>query len=136
LVDTREIDLEDSPFADFAVHPNISATLTLPLISFETGRRAQTQSSVQDHSAGPRQQMEAWFLYRQALLRKRVGRAFALFTKTYHRSRITGHLPCPIPLVPQEPLPGTRFADIHRNPRCLGHFALYNRGPMRGVGDI
>jgi hypothetical protein len=78
----------------------------LPLISFETGRRTSTQSSGQSERL--RQQMEVWFYShrnrcREATRRaeeipriytgappERVGRAFALLTKTYHGSRLTG----------------------------------------------
>jgi hypothetical protein len=80
----------------------------LPLISFETGRSTQTQSSGQPRKAAPangslvpsevgttaerpahaaKNQKE--FTPRSP---ERVRRAFALLTKTYHGSRITGNL--------------------------------------------
>src|ERR1700739_1219859 len=83
----------------------------LPLISFETGRRKRTQSSDQDHSLiletangslvlfsnrnhGPRGQRSALKNPRVCTRAppKRVGRAFFLWTKTYHGSRLTGHV--------------------------------------------
>src|SRR5215472_798285 len=79
----------------------------LPLVSFETGRKTQTQSYGQPHQL--RQQMEVWFYSRietiaerptrraegrkeftPALLPKRVRRTFCLLTQTYHGSRFTG----------------------------------------------
>ena len=79
----------------------------LPLISFETGRKTQTQSSGQQKRL--RQQMEVWFYLGTTAERpthaakkskriytrappERVGRAFALLTKTYHGSQVTGQL--------------------------------------------
>src|SRR5262249_13362303 len=80
----------------------------LPLISFETGRKTQTQSCGQP--AELRQPMEVWFYPRietaaerptpsaenskslHPRSSRRVGRAFALLTKTYHGSRVTVHL--------------------------------------------
>src|SRR5271154_6392221 len=81
----------------------------LPLISFETGRSTQIQSSGQLEKAAPANGSLVLSEYRnhgrEANTRgeeskriytrappKRVGRAFALLTKTYHGSRITGHL--------------------------------------------
>ena len=82
----------------------------LPLISFETGGKTPTQSSVQDHSlvcdgkwksgsSGNRNHgreantrgEESERIYTRAPP-KRVGRAFALLTKTYHGSRVTGQV--------------------------------------------
>src|SRR5262249_21838756 len=80
----------------------------LPLISFETGRKTQTQSCGQP--AELRQPMEVWFYPRietaaerptpsaenskslHPRSSRRVGRAFALLTKTYHGSRVTVQL--------------------------------------------
>ena len=81
----------------------------LPLISFETGRKTQTQSSGRPKKLC--QQMEVWFYLlrrnhgREANTRgeeteriythappERVRRAVALLTKTYHGSRITGQV--------------------------------------------
>ena len=79
----------------------------LPLISFETGRKTQTQSCWAANAAPangslvlllrkeprPRGQHTRRRIRKEftpALLRKRVGRAFALLTKTYHGSRVTG----------------------------------------------
>ena len=75
----------------------------LPLISFETGRKTQTQSSGQPDEL--RQQMEVWFYPRietaaerptpraekgKGFLHRRSSRAhqeaFCLLTRTYHRS--------------------------------------------------
>ena len=80
----------------------------LPLISFETGRRTQTQSSGQLLKLS--QQMEVWFFFDEGTTGrepqmsgeeteriytrappKRVGRALALLTKTYHGSRVIGN---------------------------------------------
>jgi hypothetical protein len=77
----------------------------LPLISFETGRKTQTQSSGQPDEL--RQQMEVWFYPRietaaerptpraekgKGFLHRRSSRAhqeaFCLLTRTYHRSRV------------------------------------------------
>ena len=88
----------------------------LPLISFETGRKTQTQSS--GRLEGLRQQMEVWFFYQEGSAAERPTHAaknqkeftprssearqesFCLsLTKTYHGSRVTGkvrtnvHLP-------------------------------------------
>ena len=82
----------------------------LPLISFETGRKTQTQSSGQPDEL--RQQMEVWFYPRietaaerptpraekgKGFLHRRSSRAhqeaFCLLTRTYHRSRLTGQVP-------------------------------------------
>jgi hypothetical protein len=77
----------------------------LPLISFETGRKTHTQSSGQQKSAAPANGSLVLSRNhgREANTRgegskkiytrappKRVGRAFALLTKTYHGSRING----------------------------------------------
>ena len=80
----------------------------LPLISFETGRKTQTQSSGQQTSAAPANGSLVLSLgttaerpthaarnqknYTRAPP-KRVGRAFALLTKTHHGSHLTGQLP-------------------------------------------
>src|SRR5271170_1504686 len=81
----------------------------LPLISFETGRSTQIQSSGQPEKAAPANGSLVLSEYRnhgrEANTRgeeseriytrappKRVGRAFALLTKTYHGSRIIGKL--------------------------------------------
>jgi hypothetical protein len=80
----------------------------LPLISFETGRKHKL--NLLGSRKALRQQMEVWFYFRnhgrEANTRgdeirknlhrappERVGRAFALLTKTYHGSRVTGHVP-------------------------------------------
>src|SRR5450755_3997402 len=79
----------------------------LPLISFETGRKTQTQSSGQQKIAVPANGSlvlsrnhgreantrgeESKKTYTRAPP-KRVGRAFALLTKTYHGSRVIGNL--------------------------------------------
>ena len=82
-----------------------------PLSCFETGRRSQTQSSVKATS-WPRQQMDVWFCIEAGTTAerherelkhlkkfyarappKRVGRAFALLTRTYHGRRLTGSDP-------------------------------------------
>jgi hypothetical protein len=82
----------------------------LPLISFETGRKTQTQSSGQPDEL--RQQMEVWFYPRIETAAERptpraekgkdfytgapperIRRAFCLLTRTYHRSRVTGQVP-------------------------------------------
>jgi len=81
----------------------------LPLISFETGRSTQIQSSGLPEKAAPANGSlvlseyrnhgrevntrgeESGRIYTRAPP-KRVGRAFALLTKTYHGSRITGNL--------------------------------------------
>ena len=93
----------------------------LPLISFETGRKTQTQSSGQPDEL--RQQMEVWFYPRietaaerptpraqkgKDFLHRRSSRAhqeaFCLLTRTYHRSRVIGQVPvlgpvsCSLPL--------------------------------------
>jgi len=47
----------------------------LPLVSFETGRKTQTQSSVQGPLAGLRQQMEVWFFYPEGTKAERPTRA-------------------------------------------------------------
>jgi hypothetical protein len=82
----------------------------LSLISFKTGRRSQTQSSVKTtrwsetangslvlsgigttgREANARGE-ESERIYTRAPP-KRVGRAFALLTKTYHGSRVTVHV--------------------------------------------
>ena len=87
----------------------------LPLISFETGRKTQILNLLgsQDEL---RQQMEVWFwltpdrnrgprgqhhapregkgFYTGAPLPKRIREElFCLLTRTYHRSRVTGHVP-------------------------------------------
>src|SRR6266852_6265221 len=80
----------------------------LPLISFGTGRKTQTQSSVQDHSRVRDSKWKSGSIGnrnhgREANTRgeeserictrappKRAGRAFALLTKTYHGSRLVG----------------------------------------------
>src|SRR5262249_12371807 len=78
----------------------------LPLVSFETGRKTQTQSYWQPHQL--HQQKEGWFYspletiadrptrpgegrkeFTPALLPKRVRRTFCLLTQTYHGSRQT-----------------------------------------------
>src|SRR5262245_12887981 len=78
----------------------------LPLVSFETGRKTQTQTYVQ--AIQQHQQMESLFYTRigtiaerpprraegrkeftPALLPKRVRRTFCLLTQTYHGSRQT-----------------------------------------------
>jgi hypothetical protein len=81
----------------------------LPLISFETGRKTPTQSSGQPGKAAPANGSLVLFKIgttgREANTRggeseriytrappKRVGRAFALLTKTYHGSRIIGQV--------------------------------------------
>src|SRR5215467_10132912 len=79
----------------------------LPLISFETGRKTQTQSSDQDHSLLLEQLMEVWFYSRIGTAAERPIRradepeeftpallrmAFCLLTKTYHGSRLTVHV--------------------------------------------
>jgi hypothetical protein len=77
----------------------------LPLISFETGRKTQTQSSGQQKNAAPangslvlsrnhgREANTRGEEIKKNLHRappERVGRAFALLTKTYHGSRVIG----------------------------------------------
>src|ERR1700684_413632 len=81
-----------------------------PSISFETGRKTQTQSSVKT-TRGSETANGSLVLSRigttaerpthtRRRIRKnytrappkRVGRAFALLTKTYHGSRVTGNL--------------------------------------------
>src|ERR1700690_4190278 len=81
----------------------------LPLISFETGRSTQIQSSGLPEKAAPANGSLVLSEYRnhgrEANTRgeeseriytrappKRVGRAFALLTKTYHGSRIIGQV--------------------------------------------
>ena len=78
----------------------------LPLISFKTGRKTHTQSSGQQKNAAPANGSlvlsrnhgreantrgeESKKIYTRAPP-KRVGRAFALLTKTYHGSRLIGN---------------------------------------------
>src|SRR6266850_1302130 len=77
-----------------------------PSNCFETGRRSPTQSSVRPF--GPRQQMDVWFSIEEepsprgakaswrnlktfvSAPPKRVRRAFALLTRTYHGCRLFG----------------------------------------------
>jgi hypothetical protein len=78
------------------------------LISFETGRKTHTQSSGQQKSAAPangslvlsrgppaERPTHAAKKFKKNLhprSSERVGRAFALLTKTYHGSRVTGQV--------------------------------------------
>src|SRR5882724_8966688 len=78
-----------------------------PSNCFETGRRSPTQSSVRPF--GPRQQMDVWFSIEEeppprgtkaswrnlktfvSAPPRRVRRAFALLTRTYHGCRLLGN---------------------------------------------